>query len=86
MSVPLAFMGGVFGIGVNRVLMALERLPVPPLDGGRVTSTAPPPRLGGARAHLEPHVLAILLVLLLCGALWQIVVRRPRHCSGPCPP
>lgn len=71
-AVPLAYMS-VLGIGINLVLMVLNLLPVPPLDGGRIMTSVLPPRLGWQLSRLEPYGLVILLVLLLSGMLWQIV-------------
>lgn len=71
-GVPLAYMA-VLGIGLNLILMVLNLIPVPPLDGGRVMSSVLPPRLGWQLGRLEPYGLVILLVLLLTGVLWQIV-------------
>lgn len=71
-GVPLAYMA-VLGIGLNLILMVLNLIPVPPLDGGRVMSSVLPPRWGWQLNRLEPYGLVILLVLLLTGLLWQIV-------------
>ena len=71
-AVPLAYMA-VLGVGLNLVLMILNLIPVPPLDGGRVMSSVLPPRWGWQLNRLEPYGLVILLVLLLTGLLWQIV-------------
>lgn len=60
---------GVFGVIVNLWLMALNLLPILPLDGGRILHAALPGRLGVAFARLEPAGLIILLVLLATGLL-----------------
>lgn len=60
---------GVFGVIVNLWLMALNLLPILPLDGGRILHAALPGRLAAAFARLEPVGLIILLVLLATGLL-----------------
>ena len=75
-SVPLAEMS-VVGIGINLVLMVLNLLPLPPLDGGRIAVGLLPYRLAAPLARLEPWGFPILLVLLFTDVLdkilWPIV-------------
>ena len=52
------------GIEINAVLMLLNLLPIPPLDGGRIAVSLLPHRLAWQFSKLEPYGLAILLVLL----------------------
>ncbi len=59
----------VAGVNVNLVLMALNLLPLPPLDGGRVVFSLLPNRLAYQYSRLEPFGMPILLVLLVVGAL-----------------
>ena len=67
-SLPMARMADV-GIDINLVLMALNLLPLPPLDGGRIAVSLLPHRLAWNFARVEPWGFPILLVLLFTGAL-----------------
>lgn len=71
-GVPLHYMA-VYGILINAVLMALNLLPILPLDGGRVVNSLLPDRLATAFSKTEPWGLLILIVLLLSGLLQQIL-------------
>jgi Zn-dependent protease len=57
------------GFKVNLVLMALNLLPLPPLDGGRVLAGLLPARAAAALARIEPFGLFIILALLATGLL-----------------
>lgn len=63
------------GINVNLVLMALNLLPVPPLDGGRIVFSLLPNRLAWQYSRIEPYGLIIVLLLLVTDVLW--VLMRP---------
>jgi Zn-dependent protease len=52
------------GIQVNLIFMALNLLPIPPLDGGRIVSGLLPTRMSLAYSRIEPFGLIILLVLM----------------------
>ncbi len=71
-SGPLALMAQS-GVLVNLLLMVLNLLPIPPLDGGRIAVSLLPPRASMAFARLEPYGLFILLGLLLTGLLDNIL-------------
>jgi Zn-dependent protease len=71
-SLPLARMADV-GIEVNLVLMALNLLPLPPLDGGRIAVSLLPHRLAWSFARVEPWGFPILLLLLFTGILSSIL-------------
>ena len=59
-----------YGIIVNLVLMALNLLPIPPLDGGRIAVGLLPGRASYALSRVEPYgFFVILLLLLIPGAL-----------------
>jgi len=60
---------GVAGIVINVVLMVINLLPIPPLDGGRVLAGLVPDRVSQVLDRLEPFGLAVVLVLLVSGAL-----------------
>jgi len=57
------------GIAVNLVFMALNLLPIPPLDGGRIVSGLLPTRMSIAYSRIEPYGFFILLGLMFTGAL-----------------
>jgi Zn-dependent protease len=65
---PVASMA-IVGISVNLVLMALNLLPVPPLDGGRIAVSLLPLRAARAYARLEPYGLFVIVALLAFGVL-----------------
>ena len=57
------------GIFVNIGLMALNLLPVPPLDGGRIVVGLLPHRLAYSFSRIEPYGLFVVLFLLASGTL-----------------
>lgn len=57
------------GIQINGVLMLLNLLPLPPLDGGRIAVSLLPPSLAWRFAQIERFGLPILLVLLFTKVL-----------------
>lgn len=61
------------GIMINAVLMLLNLLPIPPLDGGRIAVSLLPGKLAWHFARLEPYGFPILLVLLFTGVLGAIL-------------
>jgi Zn-dependent protease len=63
------------GIMINGVLMMLNLLPLPPLDGGRIVVSLLPVRQAIQFSKIERFGLPIMLVLLFVGAL--DVVLRP---------
>jgi Zn-dependent protease len=69
---PLYYMG-IFGISINIVLMVLNLIPLPPLDGGRVAVGLLPGRWGWALSRVEPYGFFILIALLLTGMLGFIM-------------
>ena len=71
-ATPLALMGAA-GIGINVVLMVLNLLPLPPLDGSRVVTGFLPDRLAWRYSRIEPYGLWILLLLVGTGALGWIL-------------
>ena len=64
---------GIAGIVIHVILMVLNRLPVPPLHGGRVLAGLVPPRMSTFLDRIEPFGLPILVVLLATGALTFIL-------------
>jgi Zn-dependent protease len=61
------------GIGINIVLMVLNLLPLPPLDGGRIAVSLLPRDLAMKFAKIEKYGFFILIGLLMTGALGVIL-------------
>lgn len=62
-----------FGILINIVLMMLNLIPIPPLDGSRVISSLLPVNLADMYERIEPYGIWILLALIFLGALGTIL-------------
>jgi Zn-dependent protease len=71
-SEPLAEMSRT-GININLVLMVLNLLPLPPLDGGRIAVSLLPHPLAWKFAQLERWGFPILLLMLFTGVLDAII-------------
>ena len=71
-SEPMALMGQA-GVMINVVLMVLNLLPLPPLDGGRITVSLLPNHLAYKFAQIERYGFIILIVLLVTGVLSSIM-------------
>ncbi|WP_286899009.1 site-2 protease family protein [Achromobacter sp. UBA2119] len=63
----------VAGVNVNLVLMALNLLPILPLDGGRILFSLLPNRLAWQYSKIEPYGLIIVIVLLVTDVLWLLM-------------
>ncbi|BCM24586.1 peptidase M50 [Methyloradius palustris] len=61
------------GIMINIVLMVLNLLPIPPLDGGRIAVSLLPNHLAYRYAKVEQYGFIILIILLFTGVLSQIL-------------
>ncbi|AAU91549.1 conserved hypothetical protein [Methylococcus capsulatus str. Bath] len=72
-ALPLGLMGKA-GVTINSVLMVLNLLPIPPLDGSRVVSTLLPLRAAIQYGRLEPYGFWILLILIYTDMLGRIMV------------
>jgi len=57
------------GVITNVVLMVLNLLPIPPLDGGRIAVSLLPHRLAMSYARLEAYGFMLVILLLATGAL-----------------
>lgn len=69
----LIFMGEI-GIFFNVLLMVLNLLPLPPLDGGRILAGVLPKRMAMVYLRIEPYGFFILLALLFSGVLGKILL------------
>ena len=70
---PLVFMGAA-GVLINVILLVLNMIPLPPLDGGRVLVGLLPAKLARVVSQVEPYGLFILIALLVTGVLGRIVL------------
>ncbi|MCE5181008.1 MAG: site-2 protease family protein [Betaproteobacteria bacterium] len=72
LSLPMALMGRA-GITINAMLMVLNLMPLPPLDGGRIAVSLLPNRLAYRYAMIEPYGIILLVILLFSGVLGSIM-------------
>lgn len=75
-GMPMALMGAA-GVMVNAIFMALNLLPIPPLDGGRIMVSLLPHRQAYQFSRIEPYgfiiILALLFTHVLDYVLWPLV-------------
>jgi Zn-dependent protease len=71
-TVPLLKMAQ-FGLLINVVLIALNMLPVPPLDGGRIAVSLLPHKLALMLSRIEPYGIFILIFMAFTGILNQVL-------------
>ena len=72
-SMEVLFYMGVAGIQINGILMLLNLLPLPPLDGGRVLVGLLPGPLAWRVSQIEPYGFFILVGLIYFGVLSMIL-------------
>jgi len=61
------------GIQINLMLMALNLLPIPPLDGGRIAVSLLPHSMAAGFARIEPYGFIVVIVLLATGVLVKLM-------------
>ena len=61
------------GISINLVLMVLNLLPLPPLDGGRIAVSLLPNKLAYQLSSVEKYGFFILIALMFTGILGKII-------------
>tara|TARA_Y100001936_G_scaffold243230_1_gene281756 strand:- start:3018 stop:3689 length:672 start_codon:yes stop_codon:yes gene_type:complete len=71
-SEPMLLMGQA-GILVNVILLVLNLLPLPPLDGGRIAVSLLPYRIACRFSQIEPYGFIILLIFLFSGILGAVI-------------
>lgn len=69
---PIIYMAQV-GISINLVLMLLNLIPIPPLDGSRVVASFLSPKMAYQFNKLEVYGFLILVILLASGVLGRIL-------------
>jgi len=62
------------GVNVNLMLMALNLLPIPPLDGGRIAVSLLPHSLAAPYSRVEPYGFFVVIVLLATGLLNKMML------------
>ena len=70
---PFLLQMSFVGVTINVVLMVLNLLPMPPLDGGRIAVSLLPNNLAIKLAQVEKYGFAILIALMFTGVLNKII-------------
>jgi Zn-dependent protease len=71
-ALPMSLMGEA-GMSINAVLMVLNLVPLPPLDGGRIAVSLLPRPAAYQLAKIEPYGFIIVVLLLMTGVLGQLI-------------
>jgi len=71
-SYPIQVMAH-YGVRINLVLMVLNLIPIPPLDGGRIAVSLLPNKLAYRFAMIEPYGLIIVVALLATRVLSGVI-------------
>jgi Zn-dependent protease len=61
------------GVRINVLLMVLNLLPIPPLDGGRIAVSLLPNPLAASFARIEPYGFMVVIILLASGMLNRLM-------------
>lgn len=61
------------GVTINVLLMVLNLLPIPPLDGGRIAVSLLPSAVAARYARLEPYGFVVVIVLMATGMLGRLM-------------
>jgi Zn-dependent protease len=61
------------GIQINLMLLALNLLPILPLDGGRIAVSLLPHSIAASYARLEPYGFMLVIILLATGILSDLM-------------
>lgn len=69
----------IFGIHINVLLLVLNLIPIPPLDGSRVVASFLPRRAALIYNSIEQYGIWILLLLLISGTLAMVLLPPARH-------
>lgn len=72
LSIPLRYMAQI-GIQINIVLLVLNLIPIPPLDGSKVLMGLLPGRMAYKLSLIEPYGFFILLALIYFGVFSAIL-------------
>jgi len=73
-GVPL-FLMGLVGMSFNLVLMVVNLLPIPPLDGGRILISFLPAAVGRWFARYESLTLLLLILVLTTGVITPTMIQ-----------
>lgn len=65
-----------FGVTINAILMVLNLLPLPPLDGGRIAISLLPHKQAYQLAKVEPYGIVILILLAVVPVAGQPILSR----------